>query len=182
MELSGDISIRKPDVAIVLNENPVMLHLNDCNFKGIFDMCIESLSYSTLKDIKRDTVEKKKEYEGIGVREYYILDARRTETAFYRLNQKGKYRKIKPSRKGIIQSEVLPGFQFRVSDLYDRPSIEQLAEDEVYQDYMLPFYQKALQIAETERKRAEIERKRAEIAEQRADHLARKLRELGIEA
>jgi len=47
---------------------------------------------------------------------------------------------------------------------------------------MLPFYQKALQIAETERKRVEIERKRAEIAEQRADHLARKLRELGIEA
>jgi len=116
MELSGDISIRKPDVAIVLNDNPVMLHLNDCNFKGIFDMCIEFLSYSTLRDIKRDTVGKKKEYEGIGVREYYILDARRTETAFYRLNQKGKYRKIKPSRKGIIQSEVLPGFSsgFRI--------------------------------------------------------------------
>ena len=181
MELSGDISIRKPDVAIVLNDNPVMLHLNDCNFKGIFDMCIEFLSYSTLRDIKRDTVGKKKEYEGIGVREYYILDARRTETAFYRLNQKGKYRKIKPSRKGIIQSEVLPGFQFRVSDLYDRPSIEQLAEDEVYQDYVLPFYRDVRQqliLAEQTEKQliSELTSER-----QRADRLAAKLRELGIE-
>jgi len=188
MELSGDISIRKPDVAIVLNDNPVMLHLNDCNFKGIFDMCIEFLSYSTLRDIKRDTVGKKKEYEGIGVREYYILDARNIETAFYRLNQKGKYRKIKPSRKEIIQSEVLPGFQFRISDLYNQPSLEEMAEDEVYQGYVLPFYRDVKRIAEQSRQRlilAEQTEKQlvSELRSerQRADQLAAKLRELGIE-
>jgi len=196
-------SVRKPDLAVVLNDNPVMMHLNDSSYKGTFDLCIESLSYSRPKEIKRDTVEKKKEYEGIGVREYYILDARNIETAFYRLNQKGKYQKIKPIRREIIQSEVLPGFQFRISDLYNQPSLEEMAEDEVYQGYVLPFYQTARQEAETERikaeterqraeeerikaemeqHRAETERKRAEIAEQRAEHLARKLKQLGIEA
>ena len=174
-------SIRKPDLAVVLNTNPIILGDTEFSYKGTFDICIESLSYSGLKEITRDTVEKKKEYEGIGVREYYILDARNIETAFYHLNQKGKYQKIKPIRKGIIQSEVLPGFQFRISDLYRQPSLEEMAEDEVYQGYVLPFYQTARQEAETERKKAAIERQRAEIAEQRADRLAMKLKELGIE-
>jgi len=181
LALPRKTSIRKPDLAVVLNTNPIMLGDTEFSYKGTFDICIESLSYSSTKEIKRDTIEKKKEYEGIGVREYYILDARRTDTALYRLNQKGKYQKIKPSRKGIIQSEVLPGFQFRISDLYRQPSLEEMAEDEVYQGYVLPFYQTARQEAETERKKAAIERQRAEIAEQRADRLAMKLKELGIE-
>jgi len=203
LALPRKTGIRKPDLAVVLNTNPIILGDTEFSYKGTFDICIESLSYSRPKEIKRDTVEKKKEYEGIGVKEYYILDARRTETAFWRLNQKGKYQKIKPIRKEIVQSEVLPGFQFRISDLYRQPSLKEMAEDEVYQGYVLPFYQKARQEAETERqraetewKRAETERKqaeterqraetewkRAEIAEQRADRLARKLTALGIEA
>ena len=80
-------SIRKPDLAVVLNTNPIILGDTEFSYKGTFDICIESLSYSKPKEIKRDTVEKKKEYEGIGVREYYILDARNIETAFYRLNR-----------------------------------------------------------------------------------------------
>ncbi len=181
-------SVRKPDLAVVLNDNPVMMHLNDSSYKGTFDLCIESLSYSRPKEIKRDTVEKKKEYEGIGVREYYILDARNIETAFYRLNQKGKYQKIKPIRREIIQSEVLPGFQFRISDLYNQPSLEEMAEDEVYQGYVLPFYRDVKRIAEQSRQRlilAEQTEKQlvSELRSerQRADQLAAKLRELGIE-
>jgi len=181
-------SIRKPDLAVVLNTNPIILGDTEFSYKGTFDICIESLSYSGLKEITRDTVEKKKEYEGIGVREYYILDARNIETAFYHLNQKGKYQKIKPIRKGIIQSEVLPGFQFRISDLYNQPSLEEMAADEIYQGYVLPFYQTARQESETERKRAdaewqraETERKRAKKAEQKYEHLVRKLKKLGVE-
>ena len=202
LALPGDISIRKPDMAVVLNNNPVMLHLTDCNFAGIFDLCIESLSYSDLREIKRDTVDKKKEYQGGGVREYYILDARKIETAFYRLGEKGKYRKIKPVNKEIIQSEALPGFQFRIPDMYKQPSLKEMAEDEVYQGYVLPFYQKARQEAEQEKQRAEkaekmaeqekqrtefekqraeSERQRAEKAEKRADYLVRRLKELGAE-
>ncbi len=176
LELPEDDSVRKPDMAIVLNNNPVMLHLTDCNFDGIFDLCIESLSYSAPDEIKRDTVDKKKEYQGVGVREYYILDARGLETAFYRLNEKGKYQKIKPVRKDIIRSEVLPGFQFRIRDLYEQPSLEKLTEDEVYQGYVLPFHQevkmkalKAEKTAESERQRAQSEKKKAALERKRAE-------------
>jgi hypothetical protein len=173
LALPRKTSIRKPDMAIVLNDNPAMLHLNDFSYKGTFDLCIESLSYSKKTDILRDTVEKKKEYEGIGVKEYYILDARGKETAFYRLGEKGKYRKIKPVNKEIIQSEVLHGFQFRIPDLYNQPSLKEMSEDKVYQGYILPFYQEV-------RQKAEQEKRRAEKAEERADYFAQKLRELGI--
>jgi len=187
LALPRDISIRKPDIAVVLNDNPVMLHLTDCNFEGIFDLCIESLSYSAAKEIKRDTVEKKKEYQGVGVKEYYILDARKEETAFYRLNPKGRYQKIRPVKKDIIQSQVLPGFQFRISDLYRQPSLEEMADDEIYSGFVLPFHRQIKLRAEqieselvSERQRAEQERQRAEQAEQRAALLADKLKELGI--
>ncbi len=177
----GGISIRKPDLAVVLNDNPVMLNLADCNFEGIFDMCIESLSYSATDEIKRDTVEKKKEYQGAGVREYCILDARGKETAFYRLNTKGKYVKIKPGKNGIVRSRVLPGFQFAISDLYTQPSLEQLSADKVYGHYVLPFYQKARQRAESERQRAEQEKQRAEQAEKRFLETARNMLKNGLD-
>jgi len=177
LELPDDTSIRKPDRALVLHDNPVMLHLADCNFDGTFDICIESLSYSEKKEIIRDTVDKKKEYQGVGVREYYILDARKIETAFYRLKSNGKYSKIKPVRKDIIRSEVLPGFQFRIRHLYEQPPLEKLTEDEVYQGYVLPFHQKVKQRAEyaelllvSEQQKAEQERQRAESEKQRAEY------------
>jgi len=200
LALPDKTSIRKPDLAIVLNDNPAVLNLTDCNYSGIFDICLESLSYSEKNEILRDTVEKKEEYEGIGVREYYILDARKKETAFYRLDRKGKYVKIKPE-KGIVRSEVLEGFQFEIKDLYSQPSPEKLSEKETYRHYVLPFYSKAKLRAESEKLRAEqaemkarseklraeqaevkaqSEKLRAEQAEQRAALLADRLRQLGI--
>ncbi len=194
LELSGETVVRIPDLSVVLNGNPVSIRDDDSRYEGIFDLCVESLSHSAPKEIRRDTVHKKKEYQGVGVREYYILDARRIETAFYRLNEKGKYRKIKPEGGDIVRSEVLPGFRFRIRDLYEQPSLEKLTEDEVYQGYVLPFHQESKKRAETERKRAESEKKkalkaerkadqerqRADQAEQRAALYANKLKELGI--
>jgi len=184
LALPGKTAIRKPDMAVVLGENPSPMDPLDCSYSGTFDLCVESLSHSSSKEVKRDTVVKKAEYEGIGVREYYILDARKIETAFYRLNRRGKYVRIRPSAGGVVRSEVLPGFQFRVSDLYSRPSEEELVEDGVYQEYVLPFHR---QKVEQERQRAEQEKLRAEQAEkklaqerQRAERLAEKLQALGI--
>ena len=182
LALDDKTSIRKPDMGIVLNKNNVPANPEDCNYDGIFDMCIESLSYSDSREIKRDTLFKKEEYEGIGVKEYYILDARCIETVFYRLNSKGKYQKIRAMKKDIIRSEVLEGFQFRISDLYRQPSLKDLAEDEVYCKYVLPFYRNAREKAEEAEKQIILERKKAEEAEKRAEYLAEKLRELGITA
>lgn len=195
LALPRKTSIRKPDLAVVLNSNPVLLGDNDFSYKGTFDLCVESLSYSKRREIIRDTVEKKKEYQDIGVREYYILDARGTETAFYCLGPKGRYRKIRPIKKDIIQSGMLPGFQFRISDLYKQPSLEKMAEDEVYSSFVLPFHQavkqKAFQFEQKafqfEQKALQTEQKASELENQlisekeKSARLARKLRELGID-
>ncbi|MCP4344871.1 MAG: hypothetical protein GY795_05020, partial [Desulfobacterales bacterium] len=102
------------------------------------------------------------------------------ETAFYRLDKRGKYRKIGTGKDGIVRSAVLPGFQFRISDLYTQPSLEEMAEDEIYNKYVLPSHKKMKKQAEQEKKRAEQAEKRAEQEKQRAERLAEKLRSLGI--
>ncbi len=164
---------RIPDLGVVLNSNPKSLHLRDRSYAGIFDLCIEALSDSTLRETKRDTVVKKGEYQTIGVREYYILDSKGRDTAFYRYNRKGKYEHIPPESGDIIRSGVLPGFQFRISDLYQQPSLTDMTEDELYRSFVLPFYQ-------AEKQRAESLEKKLSIEKQRADRLEAKLRELGI--
>ena len=187
-------TIRKPGLSVVLDSNPAALHHEDHTYSGIVDICIEALSDSSIREIERDTVVKKIEYQVIGVQEYYILDAKGNETSFRRRDKKGKYRQIKAGPGGIIQSDVLPGFQFRLSDLYKQPSLKDMAGDKLYQRFILPFYQEEKQRAETEYLRAEAERVRADQEKQcaeaerlradqekeRADRLAAKLRALGI--
>ncbi len=165
-------SIRKPDMAVVLDSNPTVMRDDDCNYDGIFDLCVESLSHSSEKEVRRDTVTKKDEYGGAGVREYYILDARGIETAFYRLGRPGLYTRIIPVGGDIIQSGVLPGFQFRVSDLYTRPSLEELAQDGIYHGYVFPSYKEVKLRAEQEKLRAEKaeqEKQQAEKEKQQAE-------------
>ncbi len=115
--------------------------------------------------MERDTIIKKDEYAKAGVKEYYILDARRTQ--FFRLNKaQAVYRAIKPLKGGIIKSKVLPGFQFRIEDLFTKPSPDEMINDKVYQDFVLPAYLKE--------KQARL------LAEERAKQLAEQLRALGI--
>ena len=178
MALSTGISIRKPDFALVLNENPIALNGDDRKYNGIFDLCIESISDSNKKAILRDAVDKKFEYSQSGVKEYYILDESGNEMAFYRLNSKCEYQNIEPVDGDIIKSEVLLGFQFRISDLYRQPSIKEMAEDEVYQNFVFPYYQQEKQRAENEKKRAENEKQRAEKAELKVKILEEKVSQL----
>jgi hypothetical protein len=135
----------------------------------MYNLCVEVLSHTSPAGVLRDTVYKKREYAGAGVQEYYILDSNRKETAFYRLAGNRTYQPIQPVNGDIIQSEVLPGFQFRIQDLYQYPSLETLMRNPVYQHYVLPGYQQAEQQAEQERQRAEQERQRAEQSDQRAE-------------
>lgn len=192
--------IRRPDMAIVLYSNPIFILPHDNVYHGIYDLCVEAISDQTPEAVERDTVIKKREYEQIGVKEYYMLDATEKETAFYRLNGEGKYEPIKPIDGDIIQSEVLPGFQFRIADLYRQPDLVEMAFDKVYRQFMRldlnpkatrlvsQQTQEARQQAEEARRQAEKEGQRVEEAEsqllavrQEKERLAAKLRELGIE-
>jgi len=51
--------VRIPDLAIVLNSNPIPLGDRDNSYAGIFDICIESVSTSSRKEIERDTIIKR---------------------------------------------------------------------------------------------------------------------------
>ncbi len=88
---------RVPDLAVVLDGNPVGLGDDDCTYEGVFDLCVESLSHSSSDQVVRDTVEKRDEYAWGGVGEYYILDARGVETVFHRLDRTGVYMPIRPT-------------------------------------------------------------------------------------
>lgn len=158
-------SIRRPDLALFRHTNPVTIHDDECTYRGVFDLCIEFLSDSTPQDVTRDTVVKKAEYCQAEVTEYFILDRKGAETAFYRLNEAGMYAPI-PHPEEILRSEVLPGFQFRLGDLYAHPDFRERPDDPVYHSFLLVDYQ--------------TERQRAEAAEQRAERLAAMLKEHGI--
>ncbi len=176
LALPDKAAIRKPDLGVLSLKNPVDLDLYDRSFAGVFDLCIEVISDSERSEIERDTRVKFREYEQAGVREYYILDRKRTHTAFYRRGPRGLYQPILPESghdPNLIRSAVLPGFQFRIDDLYRRPSQEEMAEDAVYKAFVLPFYQEAL-------KTASAEKSRADRAEAEAARLAEQLRRLGL--
>ncbi len=173
-------SVRKPDLGLVLNSNPVPLRDRDMSYKGTYDLCIEALSDSQPKEIRRDTVEKYQEYELAGVREYYIIDEKGREMSFWR-NVNGVYQPILPVN-GVIHSTVLPNFQFRVADLYRRPSLLELSEDAIYQAFILPEYQQAqrrivdlLREREAAQQQAEQERRERKAAQQQLLDTARNL-------
>ncbi|MBX3015389.1 MAG: Uma2 family endonuclease [Caldilineaceae bacterium] len=193
--------VRKPDLAAILRTNPIQWGEHDHSYKGICDLCVESLSDSSVKEMLRDTQIKKSEYAFAGVQEYYILDPENEYMVFYALSAIGDYVEIQPDAEGVIRSQILPGFQFRRRDLTRLPSLEDLIDDAVY-PYVLPGYRAALdrieqeqqraeqaqrraeqeqRRAEQEQRRAEQEQQRAEQEQQRAEYYANRLRQLGID-
>jgi hypothetical protein len=173
LALSNKVVIRRPDYGVVLHHNPTPLAGPIQSYRGIFDLCIEGVSTSSQAMQERDTVVKKVEYATGGVREYYLLHHSPRLRQFYRLNAHGVYEPLPVAPGGIIRSEVLPGFQWRLSDLDRQPALDALIDDPVYQQYVLLNLQQAQQRAEQaeqgiqqERQRAEQERQRAEQAEQ----------------
>lgn len=176
LDLPEGQKVRKPDLGIVLNDNPVPIQPTDTSYHGTFDLCLEAISDSTPQEIERDTVVKKKEYAQANVKEYYVLDGTGRETGFYRLNQQGQYEKIKATKGDVIQSEVLRGFQFRISDLYRQPTPKEMVSDQVYRGFIMLDYQAqkeradfAMERAYEEKQRADEEKLKAEEANQRAE-------------
>jgi hypothetical protein len=141
LALPGKTAIRKPDLGVILNSNPVPWRDSDHSFRGICDLCVEALSDSSTENIERDTVSKFTEYAQGGVPEYYILYAYGEPQEFYHLTPPGVYVPIPRVDGDVICSTALPGFQFRVSDLQRQPSPEEMSEDNIYQAFMLPALQ-----------------------------------------
>ena len=163
------VSIRKPDLAVILHSNPVEAKPLDRSFRGVCDLCIEFLSDSTPAEVERDTVHKKEEYAKAGVAEYYILDRLRKHTAFYFLNEQGVYEKMEHKEPGVIHSRVLDRFAFRLEDLEKQVAFETLIEDPLYQPFLLKSFQKERQLKEKERQLKEKERQQKEKERQQKE-------------
>ncbi|WP_058554380.1 Uma2 family endonuclease [Thiohalocapsa sp. ML1] len=171
---SGTV-IRRPDFGIVRDDNPEPLLPLDVSYHGIFDLCVEALSDKDSQSVDRDLVLKRAEYAAAGVPEYFIVHREPARQAFFRLDDGGLYVPIAPA-DGLIRSSVLPGWQFRVTDLITRPGPEAMSRDPVYWDFVLPGWRHlereardAAARAEAEAARAETEAARAESADKRAD-------------
>lgn len=103
----------------------------------------------------------------------------------------GRYRPIR-AVDGVIASEVLPGFRFRIADLLRWPEYETLLDDPVYADFALHGRQRdraRARRAGAEVRRAEREAfarnrsdQQAETERQRAKALAARLRALVLDA
>ena len=180
LAMADKTTIRKPDLFVVRNDNPVPLGETDRSYHGICDLCVESLSDSSREESERDTVVKKREYAVVGVKEYYILDPD-GQMAFYRRNAAGAYEPLPADTDGVICSSVLPGFQFRIADLYLMPPQEMMAEDPVYRHFVLLKLQAEIQRAEVAEERAAIAAERMLAEQQRAERYAALLRDLGID-
>lgn len=166
LALPNKVTIRKPDLGVALRSNPVPLHAKDRTYHGIFDLCVESLSDSNKDEIERDTIIKKAEYAAAGVKEYFILH-HSPEQGFYRLNAQGVYVPI-PAPNGVICSNVLPGFQFRIADLLARPIEEKMLADPVYQRFVLPTWTQERKLWQQDREQLQQEATLRQEAEQRA--------------
>ena len=152
LELGNNkVSIRKPDLAVILHANPVVPHPTNRSFDGVCDLCIEFLSDSTPSEVERDTVHKKEEYAKAGVAEYFILDRLRKHTAFYSLNEQGVYDRMESQEPGVIHSRVLDRFAFRPEDLEKQVAFERLIVDPLYQPFLLKSFQQERAQKEEER-------------------------------
>ena len=169
-EPSGErVQVRKPDIGVILNSNPVSWGgIDQRHFAGVCDLVVESLSDSSLAEVRRDTEEKKRDYALAGVKEYYILDPGGEHMRLYRLTPGGHYEEIRPDDEGVVRSEALPGFQFRMEDLERQPELEELALDNVYSGYVLLRYQASVAKAAAEAQRADSEAAARQQAEEQA--------------
>jgi len=169
--------IRKPDLALVRNDNPQPLLPRDASYRGVFDLCVEALSDQERGSIERDTVTKKAEYAAAGVPEYYILHRAPEQQTCYSRAASGLYLPI-PPQDGVIHSQVLPGFRFRLADLCTQPSVEAMQDDPIYAAFVLPEWREARQRAAAEATARQQAEARAQEAEQALARLQAQLRTL----
>ena len=84
---------------------------------GPADLAMEIVSPES---VERDYKKKRRQYQRFGITEYWIIDERKQRVLLLRLDRNGKYVRI-PPKKGILHSEVLPGFWLRPEWLWQDP-------------------------------------------------------------
>lgn len=105
-------SAPEPDIAVVKKEHAHRIKKG--GIAGAPDLAIEIVSPES---VERDYDKKRKLYQRYKMPEYWIIDEDMKKVTLLRLDSKGKYREIR-AQKGILHSQVLPGFWVRVEWLW----------------------------------------------------------------
>lgn len=105
MRLPSRPSGREPDVLVLLSEHMDRYQVNFID--GPADLVVEIVSEESQG---RDRGEKFAEYEAAGIPEYWLIDPLRENADFYRLDERGRYRRVDLDADGRYRCAVLPGF------------------------------------------------------------------------
>ncbi|MCA9970897.1 MAG: Uma2 family endonuclease [Anaerolineales bacterium] len=107
VKLWPDGPSREPDVLFVSTVNRDRLTAK--RFVGGPDLVIEIVSPSS---VTADRVDKFREYERAGVREYWLIDPRphQEQAEFYVLGEDGAYYPAPIAADGVYHATILPGF------------------------------------------------------------------------
>ena len=109
----SDMNVVQPDILFVKTENSGII--TDKNIDGAPDLIIEILS-----PLSRhyDQVQKKETYARFDVSEYWIVDPIKQSIEVY-LNKEYEFElKQRLIREGAAKSEVLPGFQVDLKEIF----------------------------------------------------------------
>jgi Uma2 family endonuclease len=107
---------REPDILFVAAEHKSRLRNNYVD--GPADLAVEVISPDSRS---RDRIEKFREYEQAGVREYWVIDPIRKEAAFYALAADSSFQPLSVELDGVFRSRVLEGFWLQVEWLWQDP-------------------------------------------------------------
>ena len=101
-----------PDLSVICDKSGLM----ENKYVGVPALIIEILSPSNQA---HDLVFKLNLYMQYGVKEYWIINPMLNIVQVYLLNNEGQYQQMDALKeKGVIQSEVLKGFQVRLEELF----------------------------------------------------------------
>jgi Uma2 family endonuclease len=118
MKVGPESSAREPDLHIVLNERANIIQ--ETMTEGAADVVIEIVSPESES---RDMVEKYREYEAGGVREYWLINPARKQADFYNLGAEGLYQRLE-TQNGIFRSKILPRFTLDTAVLWQADILE----------------------------------------------------------
>lgn len=115
---------REPDILFVLRDN--LDRITPQRLIGPADLVVEVISPES---VRRDQVEKRREYAAAGVTEYWLVDPRPSVTplVIYRLGASGEYLPVAPDAAAHYASGVLPGFWLDPAWLRQEPLPKPLA-------------------------------------------------------
>ncbi len=115
MRLEVVSAAREPDLMFVSQARLPLV--TNTYLDGPADMAVEVVSPESSV---RDRTEKMAEYEAAGVREYWLIDPAHRRADFFEQGADRRYYPV-PLANGCYHSQVVPGFWFKVQELWDDP-------------------------------------------------------------